>query len=69
MSVPAVAPVPVREIPKVALDAFEVMETLPLLLPPDVGAKVTLKVALWPAASVNGGVSPLMLKAAPLAEA
>ena len=39
--------------------------TLPVKLPDVVGSKITLNVALCPAAKVRGGVSPLALKPAP----
>ena len=38
---------------------------VPLAAPPDWGVKVTLKVVLWPAASVTGRVRPVRLKPAP----
>jgi hypothetical protein len=39
--------------------------TLPLELPADVGAKVTLNVVLWPGVKVRGVVIPEMLKPVP----
>ena len=67
LSEPAVAdPVPAREMVKVGLDPFDVTVTLPLALAVDVGAKVTVKLALCPAVSVTGGLIPLSLKPAPL---
>jgi hypothetical protein len=51
---------------KVGLDAFEVTVTLPLTLPADVGVNVTVKVVLWPDASVTGVVIPLRLYPVPL---
>ena len=39
--------------------------TLPLELPADVGAKVTLNVVLWPGVKVSGVVIPEMLKPVP----
>ena len=52
-------------------EAFEalapfVTDTLPVTLPVDAGAKVTLNVTLWPAASVNGVVIPLAAKPLPV---
>jgi hypothetical protein len=51
---------------RVGLEAFEVIVTLPLALPADVGVNVTVKVALWPAVSVAGVVIPLRLYPVPL---
>lgn len=66
-SKPAIAvPVPDSGMVMVGLDAVEVMVTLPLGLPADTGAKVTLKLALCPAVSVTGVVIPLRLKPVPL---
>jgi hypothetical protein len=39
--------------------------TLPLALPADVGAKVTLKEVLWPGVKVSGVVIPEILKPVP----
>ena len=61
-----VDPVPAREMVKVGLDPFDVTVTLPLALVADVGAKVTVKLALCPAVSVTGGVIPLSVKPVPL---
>jgi hypothetical protein len=67
VSVPAVVdPVPAREMVRVGFDAFEVTVTLPVTLAVDVGAKVTVKVALCPAVSVTGAVIPLRVKPVPL---
>ena len=41
-------------------------ETLPVMLPPTVGAKTTLNVVFWPAVRVTGGISPLVLNPAPV---
>jgi len=65
-SVPCVTPVPVTGMVRVGLDAVEVIVTLPLALAVDVGANLTLKVALWPAVRVSGVVMPLRLKPVPL---
>ena len=48
---------------------MEVTLMLPLPLPVAVGVYCAEKVVLWPALSVKGNASPLMLKPAPLAEA
>jgi hypothetical protein len=67
VSCPAVAdPVPARGIVRVGLDPFDVTVTLPLALPADSGAKVTLKVALCPAVSVAGVEMPLNVNPVPL---
>lgn len=62
----AVDPAPAKEMVKVGLDPFDVTVTLPLALIVDVGAKVTVKLALCPAVSVTGGVIPLRVKPVPL---
>jgi len=62
----AAAPIPDSGIVRVGLDPFEVTVTLPLTLPAEAGVKATLKVALWPAASVTGVVIPLKLYPVPL---
>ena len=64
--VPAVTPVPERGIVRVGFVAFEVIVTLPLTLPADVGVNVTLKLALWPEVSVTGAVIPLKVNPVPL---
>jgi hypothetical protein len=51
------------------LEAVELIATLPLKLPEDCGAKVTLKDALCPGVKVTGVVSPEMLKPVPVAVA
>lgn len=67
LSTPAVAdPVPAREMVKVGLEPSDVTVTLPLALAVDVGANVTVKLALCPAVSVTGGVIPLSVKPVPL---
>jgi hypothetical protein len=59
-------PVPERGIVRDGLEAFEVIETPPLAAPADVGAKMTLNIAVWPAFKVSGVLSPLRLKPDPL---
>ena len=61
-----VMPVPDRVITAGELVALLTTETPPVMLPVVVGAKVALIVMLWPAASVNGRDSPLMLKPVPV---
>ena len=63
---PGTIPVPDKAIFSVGLEAFDVIVTVPLALPADVGVKVTLKVALCPAASVRGVLIPLRLYPVPL---
>ena len=50
---------------KAGFEALEAIATLPLALPGDCGAKVTLKDALCPEARVNGRLRPVVLKPAP----
>jgi hypothetical protein len=64
---PGVMPVPDRGTFRAGLDAFEVIARLPLTLLPDVGAKVVLKLRLWPAFRVIGKLRPLMLNPEPVA--
>ena len=47
------------------MEAFEVIATLPLKLPVDCGAKVTLKDVLCPGISVTGVVIPETLNPVP----
>ena len=61
VSDPGVTPEPESGTVNVGFDALLVMERLLLADAPVVGAKVTLKVALCPAARVAGRLSPLML--------
>jgi hypothetical protein len=63
---PAAMPVPDSGTESVGLEPFEVMVTLPLALPAETGANVTLKVALCPAVSVAGVEIPLTEKPDPL---
>ena len=65
-SAPGAIPVPDNGMFRVGLEALEVIVTLPLALPADVGVNVTVKVALWPADSVAGVVIPLRLYPVPL---
>jgi len=62
----AVAPVHESGMVRVGLDPFDETVTLPLALPADCGAKVTLKLAACPAVSVTGVEMPLSVKPAPL---
>jgi len=67
LSAPGASPVPESGTVNVGFDAFEVIVTLPLTAPADVGANETLKVALCPDVSVTGVVTPLTLNPVPLA--
>lgn len=64
---PGAALPPDNPILRVGFGASDAMAILPLELPEDCGAKVTVKVALCPAFRVAGMVSPLMLKSEPVA--
>ena len=66
-SVPGAIPVPDKGTVRVGFGAFEVIVTVPLALPADAGANVTLKVVLCPAVSASGVVIPLRLKPVPVA--
>lgn len=59
---PAARPVPDRGTIKVGFDALEVMVMLPAMEPDVAGENMTPKLALWPAASVNGKLKPLRTK-------
>jgi hypothetical protein len=65
-STPGATPVPDNAIVSVGFEAFELIVTVPLALPVDSGVNVTLKVALWPPASVAGVMIPLRLNPVPL---
>jgi hypothetical protein len=54
---------------RVGLEAFEVIATLPLKLPADCGANVTLKDALCPGVKITGVLNPEILKPVPATEA
>ena len=58
-------PVPESETTAGELVAVLATETLPEALPGVVGAKVAVKLVVWPAVRVRGSESPLMLKPAP----
>ncbi len=67
VSCPEVTAVPARGTFKVGLAEFELTARLPVTLPLDVGAKVTLMFTLCAAASVKGSVGPEALNPAPVA--
>ena len=65
-SAPAASPVPDSGMVNVGFEPFEVTVTLPLAAPADTGVSETLKLVLWPAASVTGALVPLRLNPDPL---
>ena len=65
---PGVMPLPVSGIVRPEFDAFDVIVTVPLALPPALGSNPMLKDALWPPLSVRGSDNPLMLNPAPLTD-
>jgi len=67
VSWPGVTPVPDSGTFRAGLDAFDVIARVPLTLLPDVGAKLTLKLTLWPTLKVIGKLKPLALKPEPVA--
>jgi hypothetical protein len=70
LNVPAAATaVAVSGIDKLGFEAFEVTVTVPLNVPADVGANVTVNDVLCPGANVTGGVIPEMLNPVPAAVA
>jgi len=60
-SVPAVTPVPDNGMLRLGFEAFDVTESVPVTAPLAVGSKLTLNEVLWPAVSVRGVVTPLIL--------
>lgn len=60
--VPKAVPVPVSATLRVELVAFEITDRVPLVPVALVGAKITVKVTLWPAANVVGRFNPLIVK-------
>jgi hypothetical protein len=65
VKVAGVTAVPLNEMAKLGFDAFEVTVAVPGNVPAEVGAKVTVKVALCPAVNVTGGVIPETVNPAP----
>lgn len=59
-------PLPVRATVSVGLEPLDVTVTLPLALVADAGVKVTVKLAVFPAATVAGVEMPLSVKPVPL---
>ena len=51
---------------KVGFDAVEVTVTVPVLAPEVAGVNETLKLVLWPAVRVTGGLMPLTLNPVPV---
>ena len=66
-AVAVAVPVPDKGIVRIELGAFDVIVTLPPALAAVVGEKLTLNVALCPAARLSGAVIPLKLNPSPLA--
>jgi hypothetical protein len=62
-----VTAVPVSGIVKLGFEAFEVTVTVPVNVPADVGAKITVNVVLCPGVSVTGGEIPETLYPVPAA--
>lgn len=65
VKVPAVTAVPLSVTLSDEFEALEVTVTLPLALPAEVGAKITLNEVLWPGVNVIGVVIPETLKPVP----
>ena len=59
---------PLSEIVRFGFEAFDEIATLPLKLPADFGAKVTVRDALCPGVKVRGVLRPEMLKPVPVTE-
>jgi hypothetical protein len=59
--------VPLKGIDKLGFEAFDASITVPLNVPADVGAKVTVNDVLCPGVNVTGGVIPEMLNPVPAA--
>jgi hypothetical protein len=66
VSAPAAKPFPDSATFTVEFEASLMIARFPLLLPAEVGVKVTVKDWLWPAVSINGKLNPLTLKPAPV---
>jgi hypothetical protein len=66
VSAPAAKPFPDSATFMVEFEASLMIARFPLLLPADVGAKVTVKDWLWPAVSINGKLNPVTLKLVPV---
>jgi hypothetical protein len=69
VKVAGVTAVPLSGICKLGFEAFDVTVTVPVDVPADVGAKVTVNDALCPGPSTTGGVIPEMLYPVPEAAA
>ena len=65
--VPDVTAVPLKGTDKLGFEAFEVTVTVPLNVPVDVGANVTVNDVLCPGVKVTGGVIPETLNPVPAA--
>ncbi len=67
VNVPCVTPVPESGMLRLGSDAVEVMLTLPLAAPAEVGLNNTENDVLWPAVKVTGRVRPLKVNPVPVA--
>jgi hypothetical protein len=65
-SVPAVTPVPARGMLSNGFDALLAIAMLPVTLPAPAGVNVAVKLALCPAWSTSGMVTPLRVNPVPL---
>ena len=65
----AAVAVPVSGIDKLGFEAFDVTVTVPVNVPADVGANLTVNDVLCPGVRVTGGVMPEMLNPVPAAVA
>jgi hypothetical protein len=63
--VAGVTAVPLKAIARLGFEAFDVTVTVPGNVPADVGANVTVNVALCPAVNVTGAVIPVTLNPVP----
>jgi hypothetical protein len=67
--VAGVTAVPLKGIDKLGFEAFDATITVPLNVPDDVGAKVTVNEVLCPGVNVTGVLIPEMLNPVPAAVA
>lgn len=65
-SIPADVSVPDKPTDSVEFDALELTARLPVTVPEACGENVTVKLALWFADKVMGGLMPAKLKPAPV---
>jgi len=67
VKVAGVTAVPLSGIDKLGFEAFDVTVTVPVNVPADVGANLTVNDVLCPGVNVTGGVMPEMLNPLPAA--